>query len=114
MSTTRPESLEQWAHYIAGLCGDDLRSKARAINKIDFVEELLDEGYSPDEVETLFILLAQHLARTDQMLPDAGLYSYRRMAKQTPPVVITLPEPYAGAEVGDDVDGLVDGDAPAE
>lgn len=104
MSTTQPESLEQWAQYIAGLEGDDLRSKARAINRIDFVEALLDEGYSPDEVETLFILLAQHLARTDQMLPDAGLYSYRRMATQTPPVAIELPQAYRAEATPDDDD----------
>jgi hypothetical protein len=106
MSTARPKTLEDWAHYIAGLSGADLRSKAHAVNTIDFVEELMDEGFGPDEVETLFILLAQHLDRLGMMLPDAGLYSYRRMAKQTPPVQVTLPPPHSGAEVQDDVDAL--------
>ncbi|MCA9551985.1 MAG: hypothetical protein KC933_18240 [Myxococcales bacterium] len=108
MSTTRPSSLEEWAHYIAGLSGDDLRSKAHAINSIDFVDDLMDEGFDPDEVETLFILLAQHLERMGMMLPDAGLYSYRRMAKQTPPVQVSLPPPHAGVAVPDDVDALDD------
>lgn len=110
MSTTRPETLEQWAHYIAGLSGADLRSKARAVNRIDFVEELLDDGYSPDDVETLFVLLAQHLERTGEMLPDSGLYSYRRMAKQSPPVAVALPEAHAGEPVPDDADTLLEGE----
>lgn len=103
----RPQSLDQWASYIAGLSGDDLRSKARAANNIDFVEELLGEGYSPDEVETVFVLLAKHLDRSDQMLPDAGLYSYRRMAKQTPPVAIELPEAHEGEPVPDEADEML-------
>lgn len=104
MSAEQPRSLEQWAHYIAGLSGADLRSKARAVNSIDFVDDMIDEGYSPDEIETLFILLAQHLKRTGQMLPDAGLYSYRRMAEQSPPIPVVLPPEYAGEAVPDDLD----------
>lgn len=109
MPEAKPRTLPQWAHYIAGLGGQDLRSKARAVNNIDFVEERISEGYSPDDVETLFILIAQQLQRTGLMLPDAGLYSYRRMSTQTPPIDIALPqlrepepvEPDADAEDGD-------------
>lgn len=110
MSKDKPKSLPQWATYIAGLNGQDLRSKARAVNTIDFVEDCMAEGYTPDEVETLFILIARHLDRTGHMLPDAGLYSYRRMAQQTPPVAIDLPPVRAGAAVPDDVDDLLDDD----
>lgn len=104
MTAERPRSLDQWANYIAGLSGDDLRSKARAVNSIDFVDDLIEEGYSPDEVETLFVLLAQHLERTGQMLPDAGLYNYRRMATQEPPIPVVLPPPYEGEAVPDALD----------
>lgn len=102
-----PKTLEQWAHYIAGLSGADLSSKARAVNSIDFVDDLIDDGYTPDEVETLFVLLAKHLARLDRLPPESGLYSYRRMSTQTPPVAIELPEPYEGEPVEDDVDRLL-------
>ncbi len=104
MSESKPRTLPEWAHYIAGLGGQDLRSKARAANNIDFVEDRIAEGYSPDDVETLFILIAQQLKRTDLMLPDAGLYSYRRMSTQAPPVDIVLPalrEPAPVAQQGE-------------
>ena len=102
-----PKTLEAWAHYIAGLAGPDLSSKARAVNDIDFVESLIDEGYDPDEVETIFVLLAQHLARAGRLPPESGLYSYRRMATQRPPVDIALPPAHAGEPVEDEVDQLL-------
>jgi hypothetical protein len=91
MSKTKPKSMNEWAAHIAELTGEALCSKARAANNIDFVEARIDEGYSPDEVEALFVLLAKQLRRTDNMLPDAGLYSYSRMADQRPPIDVELP-----------------------
>ncbi len=87
----KPQSMKEWAAHIAELTGDALCSKARAANNIDFVEARIDEGYTPDEVETLFVLMAKQLRRTDNMLPDAGLYSYERMADQRPPIEVELP-----------------------
>jgi hypothetical protein len=55
---------------------------------MDFVETLEEEGYSPDEIETLFILIARRLAATGQVPPFEGLYDYGRLAKQTPPVTV--------------------------
>ena len=53
-----------------------------------FVKLLQSEGYSPDEIETLFILIARRLIADGQVPPFEGLYDYTALAKATPPVAI--------------------------
>lgn len=93
MSLRRPRTLPEWAGYIATLSGEALSSKARAANSIDFAARLQDEGLSPDEVETLYVLLAKQMKRAGVRLTDDGLYSYARLAERDPPLPIALPEP---------------------
>lgn len=86
--SAEPKSLAEWKQHLEQLSGLELRDKAQAANSMGFVETLEEEGYSPDEIETLFILIAKRLAATGQVPPFEGLYDYGRLAKQTPPVAI--------------------------
>lgn len=90
----RPKTLEDWARYIASLRGEGLWSKAIAANSITFVEQLLEEGYSPDEVETIMILLGQQFGRVGQTPPGRALYDLAELAKRPLPVPVELPEPW--------------------
>lgn len=101
MSLSRPENLGEWAQHIAQLHGPGLRSKAIAANQIGFVRSLLDDGFSPAEVETIFVLLAKQLVRAGQRPPRAGLYDLSLFASRTPPVPIELPEA-SSAELPDE------------
>lgn len=85
---TDPKSLPEWKQYLDGLSGLELRDKAQAANSMGFVEQLEEEGYSPDEIETLFILIARRLKATGQVPPFEGLYDYVKLAATPPPVPI--------------------------
>jgi hypothetical protein len=107
MSTSRPESLGEWADYIATLDGARLASKARAANTIDFAARLQQDGLTQDEVETLYILLARQAARCAVRVGE-GLYDFAELAARTPPIAMELPPP--APAVVEDVDDLGDGD----
>ncbi len=102
MSTARPESLQDWAAYIATLDGARLASKWSAANTIDFAARLQAEGLTQDEVETVYVLFARHAARCGVRLGE-GLYDYDTMAGRALPIAIDLPP--RSAAIVEDVDG---------
>lgn len=102
MSTARPETLQDWAAYVATLDGERLVSKARAANTVAFTRTLGDEGLTPDEIETVLGLFARQAARRGVRIGDAGLFDFDALAKRAPPIPIELPP--QGAPVDEVVD----------
>lgn len=94
-----PRTMAEWAAYIAALDAGALARKARAVNAIDVVERLLEDGLTPDEVETVYVLFAQRMRALGVRAPDGGLYDWRELATRTPPVQV---EPAAAASGDDD------------
>jgi hypothetical protein len=88
VSVEEPKTLAEWKQHLDGLSGLELRDKAQAANSIVFVEALEAEGYTPDEIETVFILIAKRLVASGQVPPFDGLYDYTELAKDEPPVAV--------------------------
>jgi hypothetical protein len=99
-----PRTLAEWATYIASLPAEGLARKARAINSIDVVDRLLEDGLTAAEVETVYVLFAQRMKQLSVVMPDGGLYDWRDMALRTTPVNVTPAAATAnsGADVNDD------------
>lgn len=76
-------SSERWFEALrVALCevsGPALRRKAIAANNVRFVESLLEDGLTPQEVEKTFVMIAQRLAEDGQRPPKIGLYDYTKM-----------------------------------
>lgn len=83
-----PRNLAEWAAYIASLPSEGLPRKARAINSIDVVDRLLEDGLTAAEVESVYVLFAQRMKHLAVVMPDGGLYDWREMALRTPPVMV--------------------------
>lgn len=108
MSIARPETLADWAGYVATLDGAALVSKARAANSIAFTTRLGEDGLSSDEIETVLILFARQVARRGVHVGGDGLFDLRDLAQRTPPCAIELPAQGAPVEEIVDDDGLTD------
>lgn len=64
-----PQTLEEWAEYVAGLHEDDLWSVGVNANTIQFVTELQEEGYDPAEITDILLMFALQFERDGQALP---------------------------------------------
>lgn len=49
-----PFTPEEWERYAAGLTDEELWSKAKAINSINWVRDLEEEGYKPADITRIF------------------------------------------------------------
>lgn len=86
MSVEHPKTLDEWKAYAAELEGMTLREKAIAANSMEFVDQLQEEGYSADEIHSIYVYIARRFAETGQRPPGDGLYDYFLLMKDTPPV----------------------------
>lgn len=93
----QPKTLAEWATYIASLKGEVLWSKAIAANSIGFVDQLLAEGYSADEIESILILLGRQFQSLGQTPPGRALYDLEELATRPLPVEVPLPAPWDDA-----------------
>lgn len=90
MSTSAPRNLSEWADAIAAMPAEGLTRKARAINSIDFVDQLLADGLTAAEVESVYVLLAKRMKQLAVVMPDGGLYDWREMATRAVPITPTV------------------------
>jgi hypothetical protein len=97
-----PRTMAEWAAHIAALDAAGLARKARAINSIDTVDRLLEDGLAADEVETVYVLFARRMKELGVQPPDGGLYDWREMATRTPPVTVAPVVPSNASEGDDD------------
>ena len=93
-----PRTLAEWAAYIAALPAEGLAKKARAINSIDMVDRLLEDGLSAAEVESVYVLFAQRMKQLAIVMSDGGLYDWREMASRTPPVAVASSDASAASD----------------
>ena len=82
MSTEHPRTLEEWQAHIEALTDEELWNKAKSANRASFVTKLLQEGYTGEEVESIFQMLAQAFLRIGQTPPASGYFSLSRLAEQ--------------------------------
>ncbi len=66
-----PQTLSDWASYVASLDADTLWKKARAANTLAFVESLLESGTPSSEVPEILSLFAVRLVELDVAFPDS-------------------------------------------
>lgn len=81
---SRPQSLEEWGGYIAGLAGTELRSQVIAANTFGFVRALLAEGFNVNHVEPLMLEFVRQLRATGTGIPKGGCYDLVTMALVDP------------------------------
>jgi hypothetical protein len=73
-------TLKEWERYISTLSGEALRSKAIAANSYRFVQILLSEGLSSEEINTIFQMFANQFLKTEQTPPSDGYVNYQILA----------------------------------
>lgn len=64
-----PQTLEEWADYIAGLTGEALWAKGVAANTLPFVIDLQEGGISGSEITDIFLLFALQFQQDGQAVP---------------------------------------------
>lgn len=72
-----PVTMEEWSLYIQSIpAGDDLEEIAYAANSLNFVQQLLSEGYDAEDVEGILRLFAMRLQAEGMFVPDNGAGFY--------------------------------------
>lgn len=66
------KTIDEWDTYISTLEGEDLRSKWRAANSLQFVEMLKSENTPPITISTILKLFVRQLILTGQEPPQGG------------------------------------------
>lgn len=61
MIMERPETVEEWIDYVSDLDDESLLDEAMAVNTVLFSETLLSEGFSPDDVEDVYLAFGNEL-----------------------------------------------------
>ncbi|MBK7864540.1 MAG: hypothetical protein IPJ65_39260 [Archangiaceae bacterium] len=82
MSVEEPKDVAEWKAHLDGLSGLELRDKAQAANSMQFVELLQEDGFSADDIEAIFVLIAKRLVANGQVPPFDGLYDYSELARR--------------------------------
>lgn len=80
-----PENLREWETYVQRLPDSKVTDKAYAVNGIQFVEMLQEDGYSADEIETILYFFARrlHECETAYVPADGDFYiSYQRLLRE--------------------------------
>ncbi len=81
MSAQRPRTLEEWTAYLGTLTEEELWDKAVAANRAPFVQTLLAEGYTTEEVTGVFTAVARRFRELGQRAPDEGWYDLNALGR---------------------------------
>lgn len=78
----KPQSIVEWAEYIAGLSGQRLFSQAVAANTHSFARQLVAEGATMKDVEQIMLLFVGQLKATGTKVPKGtGAWDLLLMAQ---------------------------------
>ena len=80
----RPSTMPEWEAYVGSMGGSTLYKQAISANTQTFINTLLDEGYSIDEVKQILVFFARQLKATDTMVPTDGAYDLDYIAADDP------------------------------
>jgi len=75
-------TVEGFTSEIEGLEGSNLRSVAAAFNRQRFIDSLLEDGFSIDDVHEIFVAFAQRFVQTGQRPPETGAVNLLRLARE--------------------------------
>jgi hypothetical protein len=81
---SRPQSLSEWAEYIAELSGNALFSQAVAFNTQEFARHLVAEGATMGDVKQVALLFVRQLRATGTKVPSGGAWDLLKMAQTDP------------------------------
>lgn len=59
-----------------------LRSKAAAFNRQRFIDSLLEDGFSIDDIHEIFVAFARRFVQTGQRPPETGAVNMLRLARE--------------------------------
>jgi hypothetical protein len=76
MSIEHPQTVEEWAEYIRALSGKDLLDQAIAMNSLDFVEILQEDGFAPGDIRDVFSLFALQFREVGVAPPSGFEFEY--------------------------------------
>ena len=78
-----PRTKEEWQNYFAQFSVEEVISKAKACNKNSFVRELVRQGYTLDEVEDIFIMMAVIILKGGYKPPKGNAYDLLTHARRS-------------------------------
>lgn len=70
----RPNSMPEWEAHIGSMGGSVLYKQAISANSQAFIDAMLDEGYSMDEVKQILVFFVRQLRATDTLVPTGGSF----------------------------------------
>ena len=79
MSLRHPRTPAEWRAYIEGLSDDELWEKAVAANTASFVQAMIKEGSSSEDLEGIFVALAKRFAQAGQRPPADGWFDLNEL-----------------------------------
>ena len=79
-----PTSLGEWEAYIKTLVGENLFSKAVAINTQRCADILKEDGFSMADFQKIVVMFVRQCAATDTRIPIGGAYNMVTMARTDP------------------------------
>ena len=91
MSVANPRNLKEWSEYISTLEGVALWNKARVANRVPFVQLLLEEKLSPDDIEQVFVFFAKRFEDLESTPPGGGYFDLLGMLDTGQTKGVTLP-----------------------
>ena len=65
-----PNTLPEWAEYVASIPAEDLRDTAIAANTLVFVKTLQEEGFSGADVVQILGFFAKRFADDGEAIPE--------------------------------------------
>lgn len=65
-----PNTLPEWAEYVASLPAESLRDTAIAANTLVFVRTLQEEGFSGSDIVKILGFFAQRFEDADEIIPE--------------------------------------------
>ena len=78
----RLREVPEWENYIAGMAGEVLRSKMFAANTQRFVDSLLSEGMTMEEVKAVMLAFGKQLLVTGQRIPIGGAFDLNHLVRE--------------------------------
>jgi hypothetical protein len=82
MNEMDPITLEEWDLYLAGLLPEQLWSKAKAMNRIQFVRTLEEEGFRSDYIEGVFRAFSRRFLALGLEPPTGGYVDLKEILSE--------------------------------
>jgi hypothetical protein len=74
-----PKTLSEWVQYVANLDSKDLIIQAGMAGEKCFVDSLMDEGYTPEDIDKIHLAFALRFKQDKKRIPayEGTVVDYR-------------------------------------